>query len=129
MATTASFLLTAILFFLSVYGLANAISVLKIGRYFIGQSHCFEKDCIALDHPLDKRRGLGTVPYLGDLLYCPPCLSFWIGSAVSLLIISPASLVIIRSFSSMLIDGLSACAVSYILHVVMEKVGQGVETL
>jgi hypothetical protein len=121
--------LSAFIFFAAVYGLSNAIAVLKIGRYFIGQGMCFEKDCTALDHPLDKRRGLGVIPYLGDLLYCPPCLSFWIGIGVSLVLVSPASFVTLSRPGAVLLDGLSACAVSYVLHVVMERAGHGVETL
>ena len=122
-------MLTAILFFLSVYGLANAIAVLKIGRYFLGSGTCYEKDCTALDHPLDKRRGLGTVPYLGDLLYCPPCLAFWIGLLFSLLLISPASTVIDNRFRAALVDALAACAITYLAHVIMERTAKDVETL
>lgn len=129
MTQTATFALTATLFFLSVYGLANAIAVLKIGRYFLGYGYCFAKDCTALDHPLDKRRGFGTIPYLGDLLYCPPCISFWWGMLTSIFLISPASLVIQNVFKSAFIDGLAACAMSYLLHVSMEKMSQGVDTL
>jgi hypothetical protein len=129
MTTAATFTLTTFLFFLSVYGLSNAIAVLKIGSYFFGRGHCTDKDCAAVDHPKDGRRGLGNVPYFGDLLYCPPCISFWWGMVTSRLLISPASLVCTTAVASTVIDGLAACAVSYILHVVMEKVGQGVESL
>lgn len=121
--------MNAVIFFLSVYGLANAIAVLKVGRYLFGQGHCFEKDCTALDHPLDKRRGLGTVPYIGDMLYCPPCLSFWIGLVFSFFILSPASQFVYLRGAAALVDGMAACAVSYILHVTMERMGFGVDTL
>lgn len=129
MTTVATFELTTLLFFLSVYGLSNAIAVLKFGSYFFGRGHCTDKDCAAVDHPKDARRGLGNVPYFGDLLYCPPCISFWWGMITSRLFISPASLVCQDRFSATVIDGLAACAVSYILHVAMEKLGQGVESL
>ncbi len=122
-------MLTAILFFLSVYGLANAIAVLKVGRYFLGEGYCYDPACTMLDHPLDKRRGPGTVPYLGDMLYCPPCLSFWIGVGFSLFIVSPAALVVYSRGAAALVDGLAACGMSYLIHVVMERTAQGVKTL
>jgi hypothetical protein len=107
--------LTILLFLLAVYGLANAIAVLKIGRYFLGTE--------------DKRKGPGRLPYFGDLLYCPPCLAFWFGMACSAWFLSPASLVVPVWWKAMLLDGLAACAVAYLLHVLAERLGHGVPGL
>lgn len=97
------------LFVLVVYGLANAIAVLKIGRYFIGT--------------VTDRKFLGRVPYLGDLLYCPPCVAFWIGMAFSWGLLSPASDWIAVWWKAMIMDGLAASGAIYLVHVTAERLG------
>jgi hypothetical protein len=127
MPVTMPFGPTLIIFVFAIYGLANAIAVLKIGQYFIGTSHCSKKDCASLGHPKETRKGLGRIPYLGDMLYCPPCLSFWFGMAMSRFVVSPASTVMAGSWVSMVVDGLIASAVSYLLHLTAERLGQGTD--
>lgn len=111
-------LVTLIVFQLAVFGLATAIAVLKIGRYFLGVGYCLKEGCTAPGHPKELRKGLGKIPYFGDLLYCPPCLAFWIGMAASWWFVSPAAAVGLDvKWKATLVDGLAACAVSWILHV------------
>lgn len=105
--------LTAALFIFSIYGLANAIAVLKIGRYFIGT--------------FENRKFLGRIPYVGDLFYCPPCLAFWIGMGVSRLGLSPAAFVLGIWWKVMIVDGLFASGVIYLLHLVAERLGDGLD--
>lgn len=115
------------IFLMSVHGLATALSVLKIGRYIFGQGYCDKVECAAPRHPLEHRKLLGRIPKVGDLFYCTACLSFWIGMAVSWKILSPASLVCSVWWQAMLLDGLMACAVSWILFVVVRKLEQGLD--
>lgn len=103
--------MASLLFFLAVYGAANAIAVLKFGQYFIGT--------------WDRRKFLGKIPIVGDLLYCPPCLSFWIGGVFSLWMFSPSSPFIGRAESAAFVDGLAASAVSYLIHLAAERLGHG----
>ncbi len=104
---------TITLFLLAVYGISNAIAVLKIGRFFFGTR--------------EKRKFLGRIPKVGDLFYCPPCLAFWIGAALSWWWISPASTLMARSWKTPILDGLAASAMVYIIHVAMEKMGYGLD--
>jgi hypothetical protein len=113
----------AALFILAVYGLSNAIAVLKIGQYFFGIGYCRERDCPSGKHPKDKRRFLGRIPYLGDLFYCPPCLAFWIGMAGSVYIFSPAAEFVGVWWKAMIVDGLAACGAVYLAHVGAELMG------
>jgi hypothetical protein len=106
-------LMSLVLFVLAVYGLANAIAVLKIGRFFIGT--CKE------------RKTLGRIPYVGAMFYCPPCLSFWIGMACSHWFFSPAQAFVGSGWKAMVVDGLVACAAVYILHLVAERIGHGLD--
>ena len=141
-------MLTLIVFLLAVYGLANAIAMLKIGVYFFGDP---ENQLIMADgrkydwkELVDKgdryevvfangvsntipkgagdrvlrRKGLGRIPYVGDMFYCPACLSFWIGMAASEWILSPARQVCPVAWKAQLLDGLAACAASWLLHVI-----------
>lgn len=109
-------LVSLILFLFAVYGLSNAIAVLKIGQYIFGLGHCTEKDCKAPGHPREKRKFLGRIPYLGDLFYCPPCLAFWIGMAFSLAVFSPASQFTNVQWKAVITDGLAASGMIWLLH-------------
>jgi hypothetical protein len=117
-------ILSLVIYALAVYGLANAIAVLKIGRYFFGQGYCKAIDCVHENHPHELRRGLGRIPYAGDVFYCPPCIAFWIGVAGSKWVLSPAAVLVDARWKSILLDGLLASAVTYIAHVVMERTGK-----
>ena len=110
-----------LIFVLAVYGLANAVAVLKIGRYFLGTSHCRKQECQALQHPLETRKFLGRVPYLGDLLYCPPCIGFWVGMAFSVWLFSAARPFVEIWWKAMIVDGLAASGVAYLVHATAER--------
>lgn len=120
---------TLIIFLFSIYGLANAIAVLKIGQFIFGQSHCTQKDCKNAGHPKETRKGLGMIPYLGDLFYCPPCLAFWFGMGLARLGVSPAlgSGFMGPWWVAMMIDGLIASGVVWLLHLTAERLGHGVD--
>lgn len=119
--------LVLFIFLAAVYGLSTAIAVLKIGQHIFGLGHCPNKECSHKGHPKELRRFLGRIPVLGDLFYCPPCLAFWIGSMLSLFVLSPSSLVVpVRGFSAAL-DGLMACGVVWLLHVSAEKLAHGLD--
>lgn len=98
-----------IVFVMAVYGLANAIAVLKFGRYFLG-TH-------------SERKGLGRIPYMGDLFYCPPCLAFWIGIGCSWVLFSPASAWVFVAWKAAIIDGLMVSGFAYVLHLSSERLG------
>ena len=109
-------LVSLAVFLLAVYGLSNAIAVLKIGRYFLGIGHCTDANCSAPGHPHEKRKFLGRIPYFGDLFYCPPCLAFWLGMAFSLFVFSPSSEFTGIRWKSTVVDGLAASGAIWLLH-------------
>lgn len=109
------------LFALAVFGLASAVTVLKIGRYFFGTSHCEEKECQNSKHPYETRKFLGRIPYFGDLFYCPPCLGFWLGMGTSVWILSPSQELIEVWWKAMLLDGCVAVGIVWILHVAVMR--------
>lgn len=119
-------ILACFLFFLSVYGLANAFT-LKIGQFVFGKSRCSKKDCTAPGHPKETRKFLGRIPYLGDLFYCVACLSCWIGMAESAWFLSPASEICPVRWKAIVIDGLAAAGVSWILLVWTERQADGLD--
>lgn len=150
-------MLVLAVFLLAVYGLANAIAVLKIGCYIFGdpvdelvlksgekirwtvrhatglgfdtEDSCGRKNSVGMEQvkEIRRRRGLGRIPYIGDLFYCPACLSFWIGMAASVWFFSPASQVCHVPWKATLLDGLMASAASWLFHMAAMKLGQGVE--
>jgi len=114
-------------FLLSVHGLATAIAVLKVGKHFFGEGYCQKEGCDKPRHPYELRRFLGRVPKLGDLFYCTPCLSFWIGMGVSKWTLSPARTLVPVWWKAMVLDGLMACAVSWLLFLVAKKLERGLD--
>lgn len=106
-------MLSLVLFFMAVYGLASALTVLKFGQYFFGTHK--------------ERKSLGKIPFLGDIFYCPPCISFYLGMAVSVFILSPSMMVVPVWWKAMLLDGLAAVAFSYLAHVTAEKLSHGLD--
>jgi hypothetical protein len=126
------------IFLMAVYGLASALTVLKFGRYFFGVGYCGGKNCYAADctkeepckkegHPKEHRKFVGKLPFFGDIFYCPPCISFYIGMAVSVWFLSPSSLVVPIWWKAMVLDGLSAVAFSYLAHVTAERLTHGLD--
>lgn len=115
------------IFIMTVYGLANAIAVLKIGRYVFGISHCRETNCSHARHPKEYRKFLGRIPYLGDLFYCPPCLAFWFGMAFSLIVVSPSAFVTEVAWKATMMDGLLSSGVVWLLHLTAERLGHNLD--
>ena len=103
------------IFVLAVYGLASALTVLKFGRYFFGT------------YEADKRKFLGKIPFFGDIFYCPPCISFYIGMAVSVFFLSPSRTMVPVWWKAMILDGLMAVAFSYLAHAAAERLTHGLD--
>ena len=99
------------LFILAIYGLANAIAVLKIGQAVFGTHK--------------QRKFLGRIPFMGDLFYCPPCLAFWIGIAFSKWVFSPSKPFVDASWKSLVVDGLAASGVVWLIHLMASWLGRG----
>lgn len=112
---------STVLFLLAVFGLANAIATLKIGRWIFGEGYCDKEGCKAEGHPKEKRRFLGRIPHLGDLFYCAACLAFWIGMAMSYWLMSPASAFCPVKWGATAIDGLAACGATWLLYLKAER--------
>lgn len=98
-----------VLFWVAVYGLANAIAILKAG--------------------VPIRAITGKIPVLSHLFKCPTCLSFWIGMGCSFWFFSPASQVCPTVWKHVLVDGVAAAGFSYMAHVTMEKLGFGIDSI
>jgi len=131
-------MLALVVFLLAVYGLASALAVLKFGQYFFGIGYCKKKDCPVADcscdeilkkegHPKEHRKFLGRIPFFGDIFYCPPCISFYIGMAFSAFILSPSRALVPIWWKAMIMDGLAAVAFSYFVHVLVEKLSHGLD--
>lgn len=113
--------LVLVIFLGATYGLANAIAVLKIGQMIFGIGYCPEEGCKDPGHPKELRRFLGRIPYAGDLFYCPPCLAFWIGMLISVLVVSPSRIVIRVPWHGTIMDGLLASGAIWLLHLIAER--------
>ena len=94
-------------FLFAVYGFSNAVTVLKFGKWI--------------------RTVTAPIPFLGALLKCPACLAFWAGLLISWQVMSPSLPFCDARWKAMLADGLAASGFSYIVHVIMEKTGLGLE--
>ena len=90
-------MLKLLLFLLAVYGGANIVSVLKTRKIF---------EAI-----------FGRIPLLGPLVRCPICVSFWIGMALSLWVISPSAQVIHERWKAVLLDSLAGLGFTFVFHV------------
>jgi hypothetical protein len=113
-----------VLYLLAVHGLANAIAFLKVGRWIFGTGYCEKEECSAPGHPKEGRRFLARIPHLGDLFFCPPCLSFWIGIVFSRLAFSPLLLLVPLSipwWKAAVLDGLAASAFSFFAHIAAQR--------
>lgn len=120
-------LFKALLFFAAVYGLANAIAVLKFGRLLFGIGYCEEDGCPSPSHPKDKRKILGKIPVIGDVFYCPPCVAFWVGMALSWFFFSMSIEIVGMKWRAMIVDGLAASGVVYMIHLAAERLGRGLK--
>lgn len=115
------------IFLMSVHGLATAIAVLKIGKHIFGEGYCPKEGCPSERHPYEHRKFLGRIPKVGDLFYCTPCLAFWIGMGASFGIMSPSREVCSIWWQAMVLDGLMACATSWLLFLVAKKLEHGLD--
>jgi len=112
-----------VLFFLAVYGAAISVAVLKLGlplrRLAAHVPPRYERKLMR-----DGKETVEQRSVLMDFLSCPPCLSFWIAALFSRFAWSPSA-PHLRSFPwwyAAVADGLAAVAVSWILHVITERV-------
>lgn len=94
-------LVALILFLLAVYGVANAVAILKTRVIF---EFLF-----------------GKIPVLRELIKCPPCIAFWVGMACSCFLLSPASTFCQKWWGAMLIDGFMAVGAVWLLHLKAER--------
>ena len=97
------FVAQTLFFILAIFGAANAVAVLKIGEVFRGT--CKEP----------KR--FGRIPYFGKMFFCPACLAFWMGLAMSAWVLSPGSLVCAERWQSILVDGFAGSGAVWLIHV------------
>ena len=102
---TMTTLVALILFLLAVYGVANAVVVLKTRKVFEAL--------------------FGKIPILRDLIKCPPCVAFWVGMACSRWILSPASSFCPKWWTAMLVDGFAAVGAIWLLHLKAERLAEG----
>lgn len=105
---------------LAVYGFANAIAVLKAGkpiRWLFGYLETKAKD------PILK----SIASFFNILFKCPPCLSFWIGMATSVWVLSISKGLVAQWWMAMIVDGMIVCGTSWLLHLVAERLGYGLE--
>lgn len=98
---TMTILVALIVFLLAVYGVANAVAVLKTRLVF--------------------QAIFGKIPILKDLIKCPPCIAFWVGMACSYWLLSPASSVCSKWWGAILLDGFAALSAVWILHLKTER--------
>src|SRR5438445_13655667 len=95
-------LVALIVFLLAVYGVANAVCVLKTRLVF--------------------QAIFGKVPVLKDLIKCPPCVAFWTGLALSHWFFSPASSFCGTWWKPMILDGFISLGAVWLLHLRAERI-------
>lgn len=105
---------------LAVYGLANAITVLKAGHPI---RLLFETLELKTQNTIIKR----FWTFWRILFKCPPCLSFWFGMAGSVWVLSITGDLVRHWWMAMVVDGLIVCATSWLLHLVAERIGHGLD--
>ena len=105
---------------LAVYGLANAIAVLKAG-YPIRT--LFE----TLETKARNKWVKGFWGFWRVLFKCAPCLSFWLGMAGSAWVLSITKELIPDWRMAMVVDGLIVCGTSWLIHLTAERLGHGLD--
>lgn len=90
-----------VLFLLAVYGVANAIVVLKTRLVF--------------------QAVLGKIWIVKDLIQCPPCVGFWVAVVFSRLILSPGSYFCGTWWAATVVDGFSGLGAVWLLHLRAER--------
>lgn len=105
---------------LATYGLATAIAVLKAGKPIRDLFEWLETK--TRDPVL---RAIWT--FFKTLFKCPPCLSFWIGMASSVWVMSITKGLVAQWWMAMVMDGLIVCGTSWLLHLAAERLGYGLD--
>lgn len=104
---------------LAVYGLANAIAVLKAGAPL----RVFLEAC--------ELGSTGALRWFWcfwkTLFKCPPCLSFWIGMACSYWVFSISAGFVKVWWMAIPVDGFIVCGTSWLLHLAAERLGHGLD--
>lgn len=90
-----------VLFLLAVYGVANAVVVLKTRLVF--------------------QRVAGKIWVLRDLIKCPPCVAFWVGIWFSCFYLSPASSFCPQRWVAAIVDGFAGLGAVWLLHLRAER--------
>lgn len=105
---------------LAVYGLANAIAVLKAGYPIRTMFEILESRT--------KDKVFKSIWTFWRILFkCPPCLSFWIGMAASVWVLSITKGLIAEWWMAMIVDGFILCGTSWLIHLAAERLGYGLD--
>lgn len=105
---------------LAVYGAANAIAVLKAG-------YPLRKFLEIMEIQAKSKVAKGFWNFWRTLFKCPPCLSFWIGMATSVWVMSISHGLVPEWWMAMVMDGFIVCGTSWLLHVTAERIGHGLD--
>lgn len=105
---------------LAVYGAANAIAVLKAG-------YPLRKLLETLEIQAKSNAVKSFWGFWRTLFKCPPCLSFWIGMATSVWVMSISRGLVAEWWMAMLVDGFIVCGTSWLIHVTAERLGHGLD--
>lgn len=105
---------------LAVYGAANAIAVLKAG-------HPLRILLEKLEIQTRNKYLKGFWTFWRTLFKCPPCLSFWIGMATSVWVLSISRSLVGEWWMAMIVDGFITCGTSWLIHVTAERLGHGLD--
>lgn len=105
---------------LAVYGAANAIAVLKAG-------HPLRTFLEGMELRAKSKVSKGFWAFWRTLFKCPPCLSFWIGMATSVWVISITKGIVAEWWVAMVVDGFIVCGTSWLIHLVAERLGHGLD--
>lgn len=105
---------------LTVYGAANAIAVLKAG-------HPIRMLFETLEIRAKNKWIKGFWSFWRILFKCPPCLSFWIGMATSVWVLSITKGLVAEWWMAMVLDGFIVCGTSWLIHLAAERMGHGLD--
>lgn len=105
---------------LAIYGLTNAIAVLKAG-------HPLRSFLEMMELQTRNKSGKTFWAFWRILFKCPPCLSFWFGMAASVWVLSITRSLVPEWWMAMLMDGFILCGTSWLLHLAAERLGHGLD--
>lgn len=96
-----------VIFVFAVYGLSNAVAVLKFG--------------------MPIRKVCKPIPVIGLMICCPACIAFWFALGGSWWFISPATPFVDVWWKAMIVDGTAASGGVWLLHLAAERMGHGLD--